>query len=526
MNATKAQIMAIEPLPVGEWLSSVKEILDKNGYSTCKLSNKLIVWKDLIPYRNGIIYADGAVINRLWLSEKRSALSAINRRIYFKEDRFTIDSRPEYLIVSGSKPQFPKPQQQLESLWNILDIIKIGWAKPKLFLVEVDKIDFDNEDTRKVYIGSVQSPVPLSTYSSLYNELGFDYVPKGMEIIVCTLGNATIKDRDLYISHLTKRIKERNMCCGIKVASLDNINKNIRIIKKENRLPKNNKCILFIMPSKVPPPDRETFELFDELEMMNIPFRRAYSDDDFLFSVADQLPSILLAAGGKPHRSPYYLNGQPIWTIGLDMGHSSQDNYTKLALTLVNPEGILVKAWVAKQKLDETIHSDKFNAMLKLCVKELNKCNTSPFIVFLRDGRFFENDDIALSKEILGRNLSLFEYRKRHNPQLFYMDKDEPTFTGKAYYGIIPNAETIFLSTLENTKGKYLPKIAKVTWKKGWNGLDLNPSQIVGLLIQSATAPGLGLHPRLLPACIYWADGISKTSETDLRFRGQPIKYI
>ena len=81
----------------------------------------------------------------------------------------------------------------------------------------------------------------------------------------------------------------------------------------------------------------------------------------------------------------------------------------------------------------------------------------------------------------------------------------------------------IFISTVESYNQNSLPKISKVTWEKSWNCLKLTPPQITGLLLLSATVPGLGLNPRLLPACIYWADGIASTSETDLCFRAQPM---
>ena len=78
----------------------------------------------------------------------------------------------------------------------------------------------------------------------------------------------------------------------------------------------------------------------------------------------------------------------------------------------------------------------------------------------------------------------------------------------------------MFLVTAPPRNERALQAVAKVTWRSGWNGLQLEPSQIASVLTASATAPGLGLHSRHLPAAIYWADGIAGANDHDLRFRG------
>ncbi len=523
MHTNKRLIMAIEPLPPGDWLPAIKKILDLNGYNSSNLKSKLLVWKSVNSCSNGIIYADGAFINRLWLGKKRWALSFINKRIYFHEDRISIDDRPEYLIVKGNKPKVPPPKKQLEELWNILNQIKIGMKKYRLSPVEVKEIDYEKSVNRLVYIGDIAREIPSSGYNSLYKDLGFDYVPIGMKIIICPIGEASMKISTSFIENIKRCMKDRNTFCSIEIMPFDSLKRNIEALKNRKDTTYKGKCILFILPSKKVSPDREILKIFDDLEMLNIPFRRAYGDDPLNFSVPNQLPSIITAAGGRPHRSPLYINGHPIWTIGIDMGHSPHKNFTKLVTTLVDPDGTLKRAWVVRQDLDESIRSDKLSGMLKMCAKELFDYEKNPCVVILRDGRFFDKDDIFSSKETLGENISILEYRKNLNPQIFKLIDNVPSNIDNINAVVVPNTNTIFISTVESYNKNTLTKIAKVTWEKSWNGLELTPPQIGGLLLQSATAPGLGLQPRLLPACIYWADGIASTSETDLRFRGQPI---
>jgi len=234
------------------------------------------------------------------------------------------------------------------------------------------------------------------------------------------------------------------------------------------------------------------------------------------------LPSILIAAGGRPHRSPTSASGRPIWTVGVDLSHQTESPVSILALTLVDPDGGLVDAWTIKQQRDETVRIESITVLLANCRKRLASCDGAPNVMVLRDGRMFENEDGNLYSEVLKTHVSLFEYRKRGNPQIAWNGVGH-SLIRKPLAALVPGASTMFLVTAPSRDERTLPAVDKVTWRPEWNGLKLKPSEIANILATSAAAPGLGLHPRHLPAAIYWADGIAGANEEDLRFVGVPV---
>ena len=130
-------------------------------------------------------------------------------------------------------------------------------------------------------------------------------------------------------------------------------------------------CVLFILPRKNQTPDYETLALFGAMEGRGIPFRRAYADDPLEYSIPDQLPSLILAAGGLPHRSPTGAAGASIWTLGVDLSHRIGQPTSTLAVTLVNPDGMLVGAWTKKQSRDETVRISTVSTLLEQCQHRL-----------------------------------------------------------------------------------------------------------------------------------------------------------
>jgi hypothetical protein len=258
------------------------------------------------------------------------------------------------------------------------------------------------------------------------------------------------------------------------------------------------------------------------LNINSIPFRRAYSDDPKEFSVPDQFPSLLLAASGVPHRSPTEYSNKSVWTIGVDLGHRPEKEVSTLVLTLVCPDGGLVGAWAIKQPLDETAQAETLSILLGQCKEKITAIGKRPQIVIIRDGRMFKNEDCDIYRRFLGSDVSLFEYRKRGNPQMTCFDGAEQ-FIRKPYAALVPGSNTMFLITAPPKNERAMTAVAKITWRSEWNRLGLKPAEIANILVASAASPGLGLQPRHLPAGIYWADGIAGNSEDDLRFIGVPF---
>ena len=250
------------------------------------------------------------------------------------------------------------------------------------------------------------------------------------------------------------------------------------------------------------------------------PFRRAYANDPLNFSIPDQFPSLIMAAGGTPHRSSSAgrLNG--IWTLGVDLSHRVEARESVLAITLVDPAGRLKGAWKISQSLDETVNEQNLISLLEHCRSRLLELSFTGQILVLRDGRLFENERYETYSDVLKCEVSVVEIRKRHNPQV--VDGENRSIRAP-WAGIVTKTNTMFISTTPPAPANALANVLKVTWHPTRNRLNLEPSEIAEILISSSAAPGLGQRPHHLPSAIYWADGIAGASDEDLRFRGITI---
>ncbi len=111
---------------------------------------------------------------------------------------------------------------------------------------------------------------------------------------------------------------------------------------------------------------------------------------------------------------------------------------------------------------------------------------------------------------------TVIEYRKGRTPPVLQGSGPAPVPAGY----VVPNENTMFLSTSVPRNRHDLPSFVRVTWRSNWNQAMLSTTTLVDALIGLATTPGLGLHSREKPAPVYWADGIAGVHDGDLRFAG------
>ncbi len=515
-------LMAIEPRP-NNWSDQVGKILSAAGFNVQKNSEILLVWDKYYEVDN-LIFSDGYCIRSFWLAPKRTALSVTSKRLYFDRNR-EMDKRAEYQVLQGmNRPDSPVIKDVIENQWRLIQILKRA-IHPSTESVALKALDIDLERSRIVKIGANNFFSPPENLNMLYRNYGFDHIPCNLTISVCSLEFVPDKICIEYIDRLKRAAKLRHADLEVKLTRRDRIVQRIEELKYSGEPVREGHCVLFILPSKQQQPQDSTIALFRELRKLAVPFRRAYADDQLSFSIADLFVSLIVAAGGLPHRSPTQVAGSPVWTIGVDLSHRKELNLSILVLTLVNPDGRLVGAWSIVQSLDETARAESIKTLLTHCRRKLSDYDPAARIIVLRDGRMFENEDTYLYREILKTDLSLFEFRKRGNPLAVTIDSRKMTLSD-VFAAYLPGTSTLFLTTARPRKKNILPKVTKVTWHPEWNGLGLSMDDICEVLTASATAPGLGLHARNLPAAIYWADGIAGVFPQDLRFVGVPVTCI
>ena len=515
--------MAIEPLPPVNWVAQTEVALKDAGMESGTKGTALLAWSQIFQHGN-IHYSDGYYLNRLWLAPGRYALGVTSRRIYFLDNGAQIDNRPERVVLSGaSRPKSPNAAELAKTQWDLIGKLRERFQH-QTRVVELAPLDINFKEALKVQISGNTFSIPSAGLNQLYKEHGFDKVPREFTISLCPLESVSGNTINEFEIRFRKLAKRRNLDLVIKKTSPTAISRRIKTIFDKQEAARAGHCVLFVLPLKEQEPREETLLLFEAMEKNKIPFRRAYENDPLDFSIPDQFPSLVLAAGGIPHRSRTEVSGIPIWMIGIDLSHRKDKKISVLALTLLNPDGELVGTWKKLQPLDETVRKETIEPLLRHCKEKLATYKNDKKIVVLRDGRMFKNDDSKLYRNILDTDVSLFEYRKRNNPQIIL--KKKPDLPSDPIITIVPGTLTMFVTTRPSIKENTFSHVSKVTWREEWNGLGLSPVQVGKLLAVSTIAPGLGLKSSYPPAPIYWADGLAGTNNEDLRFRGIPATWV
>lgn len=524
MISHELALLALEPIPSNDWIVRSLEILVGAGFNSFQRGNRLFVLDEMNRV-GSCKYADGYSLQRMWLAPRRNAISILAKRIYFCADGKTPDHRAEHEVLSGIKrPQAPFAEEYVAKQHLILDLLIKGFRRSINF-VPIDQLEIDLCEFRTVHIETTDHQSPPNSLNQIYREYGFDNVPLDFTISICPVDTVQDTAARQFKTRLEQVAQRRGSELTVKIVTRNAVVNRIRQLDELGQSALSGHSLLLLLPQKNCPIRNETLSLISSLESANVPFRRAYQDDPHEFSIPDQFPSLLIASGGIPHRSRMVVNNHSVWTIGVDLSHGLDSDTSRLALTLVNPDGQLVGTWDTQQPRDETARATSLSILLKECKKRLYDFDPTPHVVVLRDGRLFENEDHELYREEIGVKLSLFEYRKRNTPQIIQQSSPQ-TSIRLPTAALVPNENTILIATSPPRNDRAPLSIAKVTWKSAWNGLGLTAKQISKLLTISASSPGLGLHSRHLPAAIYWADGIAGRNRNDLRFYGVPVKTL
>ncbi len=508
-------LMALEPLPAA-WAPSLVSVLESMKVTAVPDGSRVLAWT-AIREQHGVRFSDGWTFSRLWLGPKRWALGVTAKRLYFKATE--IDRRPEHEIVGDNRPRGRAPAEEHREQHRLLMALTTRLPEHPQPVPLVRTTD-ELESARSVCIGTATKPFVTGNLNHIYRELGFDRVPPTWTVSVCGgdgVGGAVLSE---FVTRIKLAATQRHAAIAVRASSMSEIRSRLESVEQSGVRP--GRCVLFVLPNRDQLPSPEFFALLSALDAQRIPYRRAYATDALDFSIPDQLPSLLLACGGRPHRIAWGAAGEVPWLLALDLGHPRASANSVVVATLTSPDGTLVHAVKTVQRKDETVHRQSLERLLTSCAAAMAcRPNVGRGVLLLRDGRHFENENTEAYPRLLGTDLSVIEYRKRWNPQIVGSG-DAGGFVSDIIAAHLPGCTTMFLTTTFPRSPSALPDVAKVTWRPEWNQLGLTYADIARLLVGAAAAPGLGLHPRNLPAPIYWADGIAGISDVDLRFRGIP----
>lgn len=287
----------------------------------------------------------------------------------------------------------------------------------------------------------------------------------------------------------------------------------------ESPVKRRDTPVVFVLSGKRTPPSDAIQSIMSSMDRHRLPWRRAYADDPRLWSVSDQMGSLLQAAGGHPHTVRLPAGDKLPWSVGIDL--SRRERCSRVAAVLVDADGRLVGAWTCDQRRGEVIARKVLRSLIAAAANAVPEQVRESGLLVVRDGRVPEPENAGDYRR-LGPRVTLVEFRKGRNPPLV-VGSDVRAVTAPVT-GWLPEVGDGFVGFLLSLRrNDTFGQCMKIRVRRGWDGMNLGRERVAEILYAQTRTPGLGLRERKLPAPIYWADGIAGASDTDLRFRGQHV---
>lgn len=497
------------------WLKHVLGIVNSQGYSTDSAS--ALIWRpELRSTAGSVTYADGWSLNRLWVGGQRPALSIVPHRIYF-DSSGQIDSRPERVICGDRRPNTPlKPR--IEALNVLVSHLSQNASVSQLERIVLQDYQVDLGNTCQRIIGNHHIS-SMAKFSSTQNSWGFDEIPVHSQVLIVPTDTRFHSASEDYLVWAQKYSDNR---IKFRVISLEKLCRRLEELVPGEISRKVPSVVMLMLGVRRADVSEEIRSLMRRLDQLSIPWRRAYSDDDRKWSVRDQLGSLVQGLGGRTFRIADAQIGQLPWSLGIDLSHKRGSANSVLCGALIEPDGSLHSAWVHRHSRDEQISKVALRRIMLEAATVVKGEASQPGMLVIRDGRLFEREDQQFYRERLGIPITLLELRKRKNPPLL-IDGDLSASPSCAYMPEMPDGDQLaFVVTLPRRDRGAFDSVLKMHWKDSWDGLGVG-NLLPNIIVALSRTPGLGLHPRYLPAPIYWADGIAGATDEDLRFRGQAV---
>ena len=499
----------------GDWLDAVQRRLKELGLAVEKRQRVLRAWnarKRRTAGAHGVEFADGWNVRRVWISPRRWVVGVTPSRFFFLPGAEEPADHPFHELLNGRPP----PRQ--ESAEGLLR------TAVKLTLALGESADLSNSlvslDGAVLPEGLVRRVVGDQTFTGresphpCHFKHGYHGSPNRARVAVVPLGDVSIADARAFRDLVRAALKERHVEHTVNAVNPASLRARIA----EGGFG-DGASVVFLLPAKGEE-DKLDLSLLRSAEQAELPFRRAYRDDPWRYSVKDQIGSIVTACGGVPFALSLDVGRDTPWSVGIDLSHRTTGSC--LCVTLVDPDGVLQGAWRGHQELNERADEALLSHLLSLSSRAVGEVDSGPGAVIFRDGRWPDGVDRDYVFQAFGKAVSLVEVRKRGNPLIWTGPNYTPPpsdFWGRHD----AQATSVFLSPEGSPKAGGSGRVIKLAWNRSDDRLDLGAGGIVAMALGGRYGSTLGVRIPSLPAALYWADGIAGASDADLRFRGQRI---
>ena len=361
---SRAQLCALRISPAdADWQRTVSIAAKGLGCAHFARRQTIDVWRPDHCRRmvGGASFVDGWRAARLWLGPSCRAVGLTSQRVYLQPDGDR-DDRPEREIVDlRSRPKTPLAER-LRGLQWFLEGLQASC--PNVFgnYVSVTTNDVDPLDgvTLRGRKGAFSADTNLRI---VHEQGGFLRAEDNLEVVICRdegVGSAPAED---YARRAEYEFDERGVKASVLFRDLRVLEQRLEELMSGDPVKRRDVPILFMLAKRDDPPTDRLLRVMHGLEQHGLPWRRAYVDDDRTRSVADQVGSLLQAAGGHPHEVVLPDRERLPWSIGIDISHRKAS--ARVAATLIGPDGRLCGAWTADQARRENIDASVLRRLLK-----------------------------------------------------------------------------------------------------------------------------------------------------------------
>lgn len=519
-----AAVLAALRIRTQNWIETVQTSVKRKGYSVERHGPQMDVWN--AEHRiDGGYFADGWQLRRLWLSPRRFAVGVCPHRFYLSTDR-SIDRRPEHEIVDHSQRPKTSLEKRLWDLKQFLDDLREGCGADSNALVRLDTSDTDLLDGVTLHGTRQAFPADTKPYN-VHKRGGFFDSPDKLEVLLCCDDGGSTDHTDDYCQRAQDKFSECGLEATFHSITLERLENRLNEIDQGDAVKRGDVPTLFMLADKQGPPSDRLRRIMRRLDQYDLPWRRAYVTDNRKWSVADQLGSLLQASGGHPH-SVTLSEGECLpWSIGIDLSHRRDRGLSRVAVTLIGADGRLMGTWTHDQQVGEDIKPAVLRRLLAVAMSSVPVSERSSGVLVVRDGRVFESEAVEDYRRGFNGPVTLVELRKRGNPPLLLGEEWQlPKHPTVAWLPEVVGGALGFLVSLPQSAKNEFDGVMKIWMRDEWDGMNIGREHLARILAAQTLTPGLGLHPRRLPASIYWADGIAAASDDDLRFRGQSVTIL
>ena len=517
-----------------DWMRSVVEIAQSNGYKVERCFQGIVIWRPtLVTEESNTLESVEAirVSPESLPNTTNKFICLIPKRLYFKNGKTQPFYEPEHLILEGRKRKFSPMNIVIEEIIRFGDLLL---SSNNFSLLPQPSTQHDAEILKSTRAQGAASEFPLAKdmwQPSSTN--GWKNYPEHLTIHF--VGDPNDPRTEKFIDDYTKSVKEkwsRATCTlgGISVKAwslLSFLERAKATTNKPEILSENDVVVIAVTGKKGEPLPGMQSELMKILDNWQQSYRLVSLSTvkNNYWSSTHALS--LLNSVGAPYslRLPFPKPFDGGVFLGIDIGHDYTHRTSNVVVTAVNPEGKLVASTSKTLTLNEALYLEHIKPMLKetIALAERRQNKIIDQAIIIRDGRIPDINKYKTFETVqgyvtaLGIPSTLVELRKRNNPPILLKNKAEIAI-GVNFHLSCPNVR--YATFYDSKIG--IPNTFKIVLPIGADGLGWGIDTYVKILCGLCYTPSLGSQPHL-PGPIYWADGFAKTSKLNNQFRGHHV---